>query len=863
YVRTLLLEDLVGNNGVFLDNDNNDEAFDAPGGADPWLASHGETGITNWRYISNLVGGAAAHYEDVDPDVLEDDADTDEDGPEGADSDGDGIYDARWIPDDSALPFANVTAVDGTRYRVAIRIVDTNALANINVGQVYTNDPNAQKLWDGQYPADLNLRDLIAKDGGGAELDVAGVLDSNAAPAGRYNAGLSANYRIAASELYTNLYRYLAYPNPGPNIRPFDVAEDLALRMEIIPNTDLHGRLGTLWPATFGANSDLLTAYSWTMQIRPPTADPAVDTALTNLGYPAPCKVSLANLIDWTPVPPLPPLPDENRCRAVYLGLLAAGMTPDEAAQFLVNLVDYVDNDNENIEVIDPGDTRIVDFGALPAGLAPTNAPYYGTDNQPIISEVYVEWHYTHDGNPPDPISGNYTYILDAADLSSDHAYAVELYNPTDQAIDLDNWDLYINGTSYTLNSPPLIPAGGFLTLHGNLAVAVSSGNPFQLNNLVITPSQPIRLRRPWPSASSISTMVGVDRFDGTTIASPAPTVLSDEPPPTIVRTEYSERSGRYIPFGSGPPNPLEPVIATFRPSVSGTAPKVLGDYPTTDIGGGQGGQIVLRNGELHSLGELFYVARVANTASGVELIVAMEGQSDGDSDYRLDLNLGSTGREILQYLTLRTGLNDGADNDGDRHVDDNDNMDDGVTPASDESIANEARVPGLININTAPVEVIEALHYYYGSTTADQVRVGDWFKTVIRPGGGRFVSTGEFADLCSGAAGGFWQSKDEVLDSDGVTPLGSPDGITVDNEQKLFHFTNVANLISVRSDVFVVYITIQASDRDGDFDNSTATLRTMAIVDRSFCLQPYDDTGKVDMTTMPLPRIVAQTTLP
>ena len=82
--------------------------------------------------------------------------------------------------------------------------------------------------------------------------------------------------------------------------------------------------------------------------------------------------------------------------------------------------------------------------------------------------------------------------------------------------------------------------------------------------------------------------------------------------------------------------------------------------------------------------------------------------------------------------------------------------------------------------------------------------------------------------------------SEDESDPAEG----GSPDGITVDNEQKLFHFTNVANLISVRSDVFVVYITIQASDRDGVFQPDERIIRTMAIVDRSFCLRPYDASG-------------------
>ena len=46
-------------------------------------------------------------------------------------------------------------------------------------------------------------------------------------------------------------------------------------------------------------------------------------------------------------------------------------------------------------------------------------------------------------------------------------------------------------------------------------------------------------------------------------------------------------------------------------------------------------------------------------------LIEKMEGQPDGDSDYRLDPT-DPDDQRILQYFTLRTGLYDGADNDGD-----------------------------------------------------------------------------------------------------------------------------------------------------------------------------------------------------
>ncbi len=334
---------------------------------------------------------------------------------------------------------------------------------------------------------------------------------------------------------------------------------------------------------------------------------------------------------------------------------------------------------------------------------------------------------------------------------------------------------------------------------------------------------------------------VAVDRFTADNFAAD-PTDGGTVENPEI--TEDSERPGRAIPDVVGD----IPTIAPF--GLLGTS-NTLGTYPTATITTvGQGGQIVLRNdGELHSLGELFYIPTVTNTASSPALIVAMENQPGGDSNYRLVAG-DATVTRVLRNLTLRTGLNDGADNDGDTHIDDGGS-------ATAEEILREARVPGLININTAPANVLAALHVYpeAASIIWTQLTTSDPYNP--------FNSLGELAQAVKSAVdvNPAW-SKDEDPDGDGV---GTPDGITVDNEEKLFHFRNVANLISVRSDVFVVYITIQASDRDGIFQDDERIMRTMAIVDRSFCLRPFDSsmTTEERLKDIPLPRIVAQTTIP
>ena len=802
YVRTLLLEDLVGNDGKFLNADANDEAYDAPA-VDTWLSLH---------------------------------AQTDTPGPTHADTDNDGDQDTAWGNVSSqSLPswLTSITAPDGTKYQIAIRIVDTNALANINIGAADISDPAWPepnvRLWDSQYPCYLDLSEI----GAGAFLDdgdgvsIAGRIPDQSTD--RFTALTSELYPHLANTNYTDLNALgLAY------IRPFDAAEELALRMMAGPGTDLSGRLGGLL-AAFSTNSDFLTSYSWTMQIRPPTSGAnAIDTDLETLGYPAPSKVSLVELVD----PADDMTEDKSACTAVYLGLLAAGMQANDAAQFMVNLIDYIDSDDQ-IRFIDhvSSTSDVIDFSLLTdAVLHPTNT-YYGTDNQPIISEVYSYRYYDAVWNA---VNLNYDYTPNA----TEHRYAVELYNPTSQDINLSGWKLEVVGRGTWPLPNESILAGEFLTLVSHYDI-VTSGAEGEVAGLIIrdtaASTETIKLRRPDPSGS---VDVAVDRFEGDVQAD----LISGSTDPGEL-FEDAERPGRTIPSVAG----NIPVIAPFGAIVT-TNTNSLGTFPTATMAtAGEGGQVVLRNdGEFHSLGELLYVPTVANTASGVELILAMETSTANDSAYRLQPTASGVSASVLRNLTLRTGLKDNADNNGDGYSD-NVKISGGTPSATPEQIIAEARVPGLININTAPDAVLQALHYYYvpsASVTYDlPVFVqGSWPFRSMADVAYKFAVLGSVPVV---------NSEDESLPADG----GSADGIAVDNEQKLFHFKNIANLISVRSDVFVVYITIQASDRDGNFDPpaTTTTLRTMAIVDRSWCLRP----ATTSFEDVPLPRIIAQTTLP
>ncbi len=801
YIRTRLLEDLVGNDGIFLNgglppgNGEADEAYDAPG-TDGWLSSH----------------NTQSNTKDVD-------------------TDGDGNKETSW--NNMVGPFSTI-GPDGTKYQVAVRIVDTNGLANVNVGTANiggTWPESNRRLWDSQYPSYLYLRDL----GANSSLD-----NGQGSVAGRIKG--SANF----TSLNEDLYPYLANLDPPTSvnyIRPFDVAEELALRMKAGVGTDLNGRLNS-----FTTNSEFLTAYSWTMQIRPPAANSAVDTALTTLGFPAPCKIPLNNLVgaDGLTV-------DVNTCKAVYLVLVDTGMTANAAAQFLVNLIDYIDNDiipnrTSDISVIGPAATpdSVIDFGnwTPPAGVSAPGGTYYGTEIQPIISEVYCQRVYKVEEPPVNNADGTFTFTYIVDDTRS--RYAVELYNPSGKEITLVDWKIDIGGAVYEINS--------FTTSDGTRVIEGETGDRADYF-LTLMSSQPsgkdfnlpgkMGWKLGWkitvPKAGAEITIklinpagVVVDHFLNCNFKADPPDTTGSAPvsPLPIIMEDFQRK-------GNDVDGDLIPAIVKFEEYESDeNDPAVpLDDFPTEAISpAGEGGQIIVKNRELHSLGELLYIPTITNTTTSPALIEAMEGQSDGDSSYRLNMTpVDSIDRKILQYLTLRTGIKD-LDSDGNAIDNDGDGLNDNIL---------EARVPGLINIKTAPVDVLKALHYYY-----DPVGAADQIKKA-----GDFVSIGAFASYCSlYTKDSGWPSKDEGDPDD--ANVGSPDGITVDNEEKMFHFTNVANLISVRSDVFVVYITIQASDRDGVFQPDERIMRTMAIVDRSFCLKP---TG----TEIPLPRIVAQTILP
>jgi len=150
-----------------------------------------------------------------------------------------------------------------------------------------------------------------------------------------------------------------------------------------------------------------------------------------------------------------------------------------------------------------------------------------------------------------------------------------------------------------------------------------------------------------------------------------------------------------------------------------------------------------------------------------------------------------------LQYFTVIDPSMDNIDNDGDGDIDSAD-----TGSQSGDFDGQEQRIPGLINVNTAPENVLLSLPNL--ATIADDIATSN-----DKP----FTSIGDLVD-----------------DVTQITGSGT-------KWEKEKTFRSISNLITTRSNVFTVYVTAQVTEEDvSDPPNTTvyAEKRILAIVDRS-----------------------------
>ena len=153
---------------------------------------------------------------------------------------------------------------------------------------------------------------------------------------------------------------------------------------------------------------------------------------------------------------------------------------------------------------------------------------------------------------------------------------------------------------------------------------------------------------------------------------------------------------------------------------------------------------------------------------------------------------------------------------------------------------ADEMRIKGRININTAPWFVIAQLPWMPESVAQSIV---DYRDTVL----GGFESIG---DLVRIPQMGYYANDSAYagVDLDGFPDVSPSDGAVSDFEERDVIFSRISNLVTVRSDVFTAFILVRIGE-DGP------QKRMVAILDRSQVNSPEDEVQILALYPVPDPR--------
>lgn len=492
----------------------------------------------------------------------------------------------------------------------------------------------------------------------------------------------------------------------------------------------------------------LLTTYSFDREVRPPPrpvvkqkeADDWLDIyANSFLGKYR--KVNVNQVLQtWFNTA----LSLEERKRAVLrlaYAFQAAGLYQDEdhpldlGLQFVANLIDYVDTDG--LPTIFPV-SEFRDFGAT--------RDIFGTEQQPVITEVY-----------------NYV------DSGQSTESAVEIYNPPyNDRVYLAGWQLrFGTRTLFSLGmdtNDTFIDPGERIVYRRStgLTVANPDGRVKVVTNpsLVFDPSEPLLLVRSslsseWTTTSGMTHDLAVDyvpvehmkdlfpeqegapgRAYAIWRALPDPAVSADVAPWACTRNFFSEQSdtpylGKFDkPLSlalsrSGMPIRVDnrgPVTDNTLPIVNTTGALKPGTDPLP--------QVMWRVHGWHELGRVLLVGNPSvndllnNKAKTITDSIKDAGEwadviNPGFFDRlflnerQLRLDFTWLDMKLMDCISLVSPADDGIDNDnadGDSRLNYTTNpiTDPGLYTGADDLL--ECRIPGRINVNTAPEAVLKAL---------------------------------------------------------------------------------------------------------------------------------------------------------
>jgi hypothetical protein len=719
-----------------------------------------------------------------------------------ADADGDGVADSLWV----IIP--NMSSSKGKPIYAAIRVVDNEAMLNVNTAWKFGFDPNVivdANLIDGSSQLQINLMALAGRP-------FYTIVEEDQLLRERVNFPISGiDYNDLSGYKRNVIWRY-GRPN-GP-YTPFDISDELEMRYRYLLNhPDIDTRLEP-WGGEFRSPSELGTPVisggieldRWFYRSQHDVPGPNDIYSYRHLATTYnmdriidPNGEMMINVNRETFAPKI----YDKLLRSIYPAL-ADPVTRRRFIQLAVNMVDFVDNDANVTTFIDPCET------------------YYGFDAQPFINEI--AW----------KIAPNFS--------------ALELYNPFDRAIDLGNYILeFINRNDPADQYSITFPFGQFIEANGYFVIVNQAGQ-FAIYNDPNTPTTvrvdpALRFFEGWISSEDKS-KPAVDRR-------PNP----DKSKPPIPQGEWGSiydmsllrvlvpAPGIYVDNQAIEPN-LAFLGSTLAYGRDDRDWRIIYQTPTIDPYGGSLGMAnypgispsthlysfifpnpLYPRAEFITVGDIPRILTLGhgttrNSTIGRQLM-AFElleiSTVDQEHNVRLDLQ-NPLYRNVFQYLTVFDPNSDSIDNDADGLIDGAD------------TISPEVQIPGRININTAPWYVLAQLPWVSPHTPNYELA-----RAIVnhRDMVGGFGSIGELnfvgiADPCSFRSIDYYARTDgQVGDLLGFPDLTFSDGVKDDFEERDVIFSRISNLVTVRSDVFTAYILVRIG-ADGP------QKRVIAILDRS-----------------------------
>ncbi len=881
-----------------------EEYYDYPDPCNAWLASlepYLERGaspqddIYYWRQISDVTGdlawrGFATRYVKVDPPgnrkyILEyPPINVDavgqlvsgelDDGmlggePRGqlADADGDGIADAKWIPLD------NITTSKGKPIYAAIRIVDNQAMANVNTA--YRFDPREiiRERIDGSSQMQINLAGLARHINPGDD-DVNEIHFGNGIHPGRCGSG-DPNWDAFEKNMVWRI------GSPAGGYWPFDISDELELRYRYCITSKAQTRLESLWNETIGHPAPFFqgvpydgyrspTAHprtwrrfdDWKQRITqdPNGIEPDRRHLLTTYNIDRiidPNGRKMINVNEKIPVDIL----YNTLLRSIDPRIVGPVRRQIEArlAQLAVNIIDFADRDDiDNDGVLDPDSvTTFVDLCGV---------THYGFEAQPFITEIGMK-------SKPGSI-----YC------------AVELYNPFDEAIDLSDFEIELiyNDSNSTGDVLTVSFGSGDIIDPNRYFVVANRLSEFDIYTPRRRQDPRLRFFGHWqPPGGRKPPIVGDP-------GRKPPTITTRPVGDGIVFLKRRVRTGEwiYVDRQVVDPNwvPRDDeryfgrndrgwhVIYQTLANSSGSLGRR--NYIDPDAFSGRNFSFYLPNPikppypttkpqpytKLLTVGDISRILTIGHGTTPDSTIGQrlFETAKDKEYDIRLDLQ-NPLYRNIFQYLTVFDPSTDDIDNDNDGFKDVND------------IFSPEWKIPGRININTAPWYVIAQLPWmtepiaqaivayrdklrlpvdYRQSPTIEPDPNSRFFATGIfglreEPG---FASIGELNFVIAGDynynIGRYFLDGNDLPDFPDLTTdgLGRGDGVVDDFEERDIIFSRISNLVTVRSDVFTAYILVRIGT-DGP------QKRVIAILDRSDVYSGKDKVRLVALHYVPDPR--------